>query len=257
MSALKLTVDSLDGLDDSIKGLYVEREGKFHLPVDGIEDTTGLKTALQKERKTAAELEKQTKAWKSFGKTPEEIQELLEAQELRAQTDAERKGEWDKLRAQMNEKHQTELRNKDETIGQMRKRLEAELVDAKATAAIASAKGVPDLLLPIVQRHVKVDDSFNVVVVDGKGDPRVNAKGEPLTISDLVSEMRASDIYGRAFDGSGQSGSGMPPSNGNGGGTIGRVTKADLAGNTPAVRKARVDFINKHGLDAYNSLPAK
>ena len=142
MSALKLTVDSLDGMDDNIKGLYVEKDGKFVLPVDGIENTDGLKSALASERKRAADLEKQTKTWKTLGKTPEEIAELLEAQELRAQTDAERKGEWDKLRAQMNEKHQTELRTKDETIGQMRKRLEAELVDAKATAAIASANVV-------------------------------------------------------------------------------------------------------------------
>ena len=255
--ALKLSVDNLDGIEENIKGLYVEKDGKFVLPVDGIEDTSALKGALAKERKMAGDLEKQTKAWKSLGKTPEEIQELLEAQELRAQTDAERKGEWDKLRAQMNEKHQTELRTKDETIGQMRKRLEAELVDAKATAAIASAKGVPDLLLPIVQRHVKVDDSFNVVVVDGKGDPRVNGKGEPLTISDLITEMRASEIYGRAFDGSGQSGSGMPPSSGSAGGTSGRVTKADLEGKSPAARKARVAYINTHGLEAYNNLPQK
>ena len=46
MTGLKLTVDSLDGIDETIKGLYVEKDGKFVLPVEGIEDTTGLKTAL-------------------------------------------------------------------------------------------------------------------------------------------------------------------------------------------------------------------
>jgi DNA-binding transcriptional MerR regulator len=248
---LKLTVDTLDGIDDAIKSLYAERDGKFTLQVDGIEDTAGLKTALQKERKTAGELEKQTKAWKNLGKTPEEIAELLEAQEARAQTDAERKGEWDKLRAQMNEKHAKELSTKEETINQMRRRLESELVDAKAVSAIAAAKGVPDLLLPIVQRQVKVDENFNVVVVDAKGDPRVNVKGEPLNITDLIAEMRASEIYGRAFEGSGQSGSGTRPSNGTGG-TGGRITKADLK-----ERASRASFVEQHGHEAYFALPDK
>ncbi len=257
MSALKLSVDSLDGIDDAIKSLYVERDGKFILPVDGIEDTSALKGALQKERKTAADLQKQSQLWKSLGRTPEEIHELLEAQEKRERTEAERKGEFDKILAQVNQKGADALRAKDETIAQYKRRLESELIDARATAAIASARGVPDLLLPIVQRHVKVDDSFNVVVVDGKGDPRVNAKGEPLSIGDLVLEMRTSEIYGRAFDGSGQSGSGMPPSNGSGGGTIGRVTKADLKGTDAASRKARATFVNTHGYPAYQALPDK
>lgn len=255
--ALQLTVDSIDALDDSVKPLYVQKDGKFVLDVDGIEDTSGLKSALQTERKTAKELEKQTKAWKALGKTPEEIQELIEAAEAKAQTEAERKGEWDKLRAQMNEKHQTELKTKDETIGQMRKRLEAELVDAKAVAAIAAADGNAKLLLPHVQRNVKVDENFNVIVVDAKGDPRVNGKGEPLSINDLIIEMRSTDDFGQAFKGSGQSGSGTRPANG-GGGTPQIKTKADLykgLNTEVAKRKARDVYVTAHGHDAYFALP--
>jgi hypothetical protein len=137
---LKMNLDSLEAVDEPFRALYVEKDGKILSKVDGLEDTSGLKTALQKERKTAAELEKQTKAWKAIGRTPDEIAELLEAQEARAQTEAERKGEWDKLRAQMNDKHAKDLLAKDETIGAMRRRLEAELVDAKATAAIAGRR---------------------------------------------------------------------------------------------------------------------
>lgn len=251
MAALKLSVDSIDGLDESVRGLYVEKDGKFHLDVDGIEDTGGLKSALSAERKRAADLEKQTKAWKSIGKTPDEIAEMLQAQEARQLTEAEKKGEWDKLKSQMNAAHENALKAKDETIGAMRRRLEAELVDAKATAAIAAAKGVPELLLPIVQRFVKVDDDFNVQVVDARGDPRVNGKGEPLSISDLITEMRATELYGRAFDGSGQSGSGTQPANTGGGNLSNIKRRSDLK-----TKEDRIKFVETHGGNAYLSLPA-
>lgn len=239
MAKLKLVVDSLDDLDETARTLYVERDGKFHLDVDGVEDTSGLKSALQKERKEREARERQVKAWERLGKSPEEIEELLEAQRKADEEKATKAGEWEKLRAQMNEKHQAELAKKDEALAAMRRRLEAELVDAKAVAAIAAAKGVPELLLPHVQRHVKVDDDFNVLVVDAKGDPRVNSKGEPLTIADLVSEMRQSDLYGRAFEGSGQTGSGKQPDKAGGpGSTPGGVPKSWAEAKTPQEKAA-------------------
>lgn len=243
--ALKLIVDTLDDVPEALRGEYVEKDGKFHLGVDGLEDTGGLKTALQKERADRAAYEKQVKAWQGLGKTPDEIKELLAAQEKADEDKATRAGEWDKLKAQMNEKHDAALRAKDETITAMRARLNAELVDAKAVAAIAAAKGVPELLLPHVQRHVKVDDEFNVQVVDGKGDPRVGAKGEPLTIADLVAEMKASEVFGRAFEGSGQSGSGTQPNSAGGAGGNGGVPKSWAEAKTDeekaAFLKAKAD----------------
>lgn len=246
---LKLIVDSLEAVEEPLRTLYEADGDKFKLKVDGLEDTSGLKSALAAERKRADAEARDKKRWASLGKTPEEIQELLEAQEQRALTEAEKKGEWDKLRGQMNDKHQADLKAKDETIGAMRKRLEAELVDAKATAAIASMKGVPELLLPHVQRQTKVDDNFNVIVVDSKGDPRVNGKGEPLTISDLITEMKGNEIYGRAFEGSGQSGSGMQPNKG-GGGSPSNKRRSDFK-----TEKERSAFVNEHGLEAYQALP--
>jgi hypothetical protein len=41
--ALDLIVDKIDGLSEPLRGLYVEKEGKFHLDVAGLEDTGGLK----------------------------------------------------------------------------------------------------------------------------------------------------------------------------------------------------------------------
>jgi len=48
--ALELNLDTLDGLDEGVKALYVKKGEKFVLDVNGIEDVSGLKSALEHER---------------------------------------------------------------------------------------------------------------------------------------------------------------------------------------------------------------
>jgi hypothetical protein len=244
-------IDKLEDVAEELRGLYSEKDGKFHLDVDGIEDTGGLKRALQAERKAREDLDKKIKKWEALGKTDEEIAELIRKLDEDEHKDAEKKGEWEKLRAQMNEKHAKELAKRDEQISALRGRLNAELVDAKATSAIAAQKGVPDLLLPHVQRHVKVDENFNVLVVDAKGDPRVNGKGEPLSISELVAEMKSTETYGRAFEGTGHSGGGTPPNNGAAGTAHGVKRRSEFKSE-----RERAAFVDANGLEAYEALPA-
>lgn len=208
---LMLTKAEWEGLDEGIKGLYEEKDGGYALSVDGLEDTSGLKSALQKERAEREKLAKQIKAWSATGKTPEEISELLAKLEEEEAKKAEKAGEWEKLKAQILESHKKELVKKDEELGRMRSALESNLVDAAATAAIAEMKGIPVLLLPHVKAAVKVvesDGKYSVQVVDAAGTPRVNAKGEPLSIKELIEEMRQSEIFGRAFEATGTTGGG-------------------------------------------------
>jgi hypothetical protein len=234
--ALDLIVDNLDAVPEATRSLYVAYGDKFKLDVSGIEDTSGLKSALDKERKTARELEKQSNIWKSLGKTPEEIQALVEAQ-AQAETDKLAKnGEWDKLRAQMNDKHAQELAEVNGKVTAKDQALSKYLVDAAATSAIAAAKGVPELLLPHVRSSVKVieeNGEYLVRVVDAAGNPRVNAKGEFLSINDLVGEMRGSTVFGRAFESSGASGGGASSSAGAG---QKQMTKAQFLALSPVAR---------------------
>lgn len=260
--ALKLTVDSLDGMDEAQKSLYVQQGDKFTLDVDGLpqpEDTSGLKSALQAERKSNRNLENKAKAYEKLGKTPEEIQELIDAQETQARSQAEKRGEFDKILAQVNEKNASALKAKDDEIAKMRKRVETELVDGKAIEAITAAKGKAKLLLPIVKNRLQVDENFNVVVYEPDGvTPKVDDTGKPVSIADLVSEMRASEDYGAAFEGSGQSGSGTRPTNGSGGNPFARLTKADLQGKVGSDSwKKKNALIQQHGWQAYANLPDK
>lgn len=235
--ALPLTVDTLDTIPEPMRAAYVEHDGKYRLDLDGYEDPAGLKSALQKERDAAKTAQRTTKAWADLGKTPEEIRELLAAQAKAEEDKATKGGEWDKLKAQIQQAHQAELAKKDDRIGKLSKAVERRLVDADATAAIAAARGVPQLLLPHVRASVRVieeeDGEFLVRVVDAAGNPRVNGKGEFLTIADLVSEMRQSDVFGRAFEATGTSGGGASQSNGAGGKTM---TQAQFNAMRPAAR---------------------
>ena len=219
--ALKFTVDDLESVPESVRDQYVEDNGKFRLALDGYEDPAGLKSALEKERKAAREASKQAKAWESLGKTPEEISELLEAQKQAEQEKARKEGNIEKIKEAMLKDHEKELAKYKSTTETLRAQLEHQMVHSAAVQAIAAAKGIPALLLPHVKAAVKVleeDGQLVTRVVDESGNPRVNGKGEFLSIADLVSEMRNSDVFGRAFDGSGATGGGASGSKPNGSG---------------------------------------
>lgn len=238
--ALQLVIDSLETVPETVRSLYVPDGDKFKLDVSGIEDTSGLKSALQKEREAAKNAAKQANAWVSLGKTPEEIQELLEAQRKADEDKATKNGEWEKLKVQMQEQSANERQKLEQALKAKDGAIERYLIDAQAVAAISELKGVPALLLPHVKAAVKVvddDGEYVTRVVDAQGNPRVNAKGDFLTIKDLVSEMRQSEVFGRAFEASGTTGTGSRPSTASGSRTM---TEAAFNALPPKERAKRM-----------------
>ena len=224
-------LDTLDGLAPQYASLYSKSDdGKFKLD-DAVNkrivEIGGLSSALDKERKLNKTAKEQLEAWQklNLGATPEEVlakvNELTEA----ATTGAEGKTNWDKMRADLEKGHTTALAAKDGEVAKMRTTLERHLIDKEAVTAIASAKGVPDLLLPHIQKQVKVfpdGDGYVVRVLDKEGDPRGDGKGGYMTIPDLVAELKASSTFGRAFEGTGNSGGGKPPNSSKSGADAGR-----------------------------------
>ena len=86
--ALQFTVDKLESIPETQRGLYKQDGDKFRLDLDGYEDPTSLKSALDKERRAARDASRDVSAWKALGKTPEEIQALVEAQAEAAKSSA-------------------------------------------------------------------------------------------------------------------------------------------------------------------------
>jgi hypothetical protein len=188
-------------------------------------EVAGLKAnnaTLLTEKKRLADLAK-----KYEGLDPDAARNALQAAEEAERKRAEAAGDWKAREAQLLEKVGKDMQAKDATIGTYRSALERRLVDSEAVAAIAAAKGATKVLLPHVKSQTKVveeEGEFVVYVVDSKGNPRIgDAKGSPMTIAQLVEEMKQDPDFARNFDGTGSSGGGAPRSTGGAGGAVRQI----------------------------------
>jgi hypothetical protein len=123
------------------------------------------------------------------------------------------------IKSQFNKQLATELAKKDGELNTMRGSLEKYMIKSAAATALATAGTVEkgsDLLMPLIQKAVKVvkNDAgeYDVSVVDDDNNVRLNNKGEPMTIADLVTEMKTT--YPIAFKSEMKPGSGTPPGGG-------------------------------------------
>lgn len=259
---LKSQYDKQEDIPEALREYYEEKDGKWVLDSDFQQvDTRRLTNDLATERRKRQEFEAKVRKWEELGKTDEEIAELIaKSAELETQT-LERKGEWDKLRQQMVDTHNAALKKlndklteKDAEIKRRDQSIQNLLIDTSATAAIAANEGDPELLMPFVRNQLRViedEGKHKVQIVDAQGGPRVNGKGEPLSVAELVAEMRQNEKYGRLFKGSGASGGGTPPGGGGGGGGSHQFKRrSDFK-----TEKDRAAFIDAHGLEAYSALP--
>ncbi len=155
------------------------------------------------------DLEKYNKAMADL----EEFNKLEKQRNTKKLTD---KSEWEKLEKQLREGHTTALDDlaikhgqevdvyktklselattKDRQVADMRASLENTLKVEGIVRALAEAGGNIPILTPHVAKHVKVlpDDAgkYSSRVVDADGVVRINDLGQPMTISELVTEIK-------------------------------------------------------------------
>jgi hypothetical protein len=237
----------------------LEQDGKFVFEAELPTETAGLKSALEKERKAKSDFEKSLKVFE--GIDAEEAKRLKAEAEQAAADRLKSKGDWDTREQQLKERlqtdlktrethFQTELQTREERIGKLQASLEKSLIEAQATAAIAAAKGVPELLMPHVMRLVKVveeNGEFVARVLDAQGQPRIaNVKGDPFTVANLVEEMKANAVYGRAFDASTAGGSGAGQSGGgrNGVKTVSHLDQEAINANLEKIAKGEITVVD-------------
>lgn len=217
--SLKAIVDSIEGLSTEIQALYAkDDDGKFRLSVedaDNLVDNSGLKSALEKERKSRADFEKKLKALE--GIDPEKYQQLIADSEKRDQDLAIKRGEWDKLKAQLIETHKKEIATleaaKDEEISKYKAAIEKHVLDAAASRAIAEAKGNHKLLFHHVRNRLTLGEDFSVQVLNAKGEPWIDGESKSVAPSTVVDEFKGDTDFKAAFPeatGGGASGGGGP-----------------------------------------------
>ena len=176
--ALQLIVDSIEAVPENARDLYKEVDGKFRLDLDGYEDPVGLKSALQKEREAAKSAAKRASAWESFGKTPEEIQEVLAAQleaedqKLRAEKKFEELDQ--KKTERMRLEHDKQIQAREETIAKQAaiiQKANKGRVAGELTKAALKAGALPDAIPSIVLQGIHdgwtVDDNGDLSALQG------------------------------------------------------------------------------------------
>lgn len=252
--SLKAIVDSIEGLHEEIVAHYKEVKGrdgskKFHLDVtevDGfaLEDVTALKTTVKTLRTSEKTLRKEVETgenalrkheakfegidpkaakdalgkivdienWDGETKVAEAVKVAKETATADAQTRI------DKLVTEHNEK----VKGLNTELITSTDQLHAAIVTSKIVEAISKEEGNVDLLMPHVERQVKMtkEDSGKFVpyVVDIKGERRDKdiAANTFMEISDLVAEMKDSSTYAACFKGTGSSGTGQHGNDGSG-----------------------------------------
>lgn len=210
---LKYELENLDGVEESVKSLYEEKDGKYVLKVEGIpqpQNDDGL-------RKKVDELLAEKKA---------EQQKRKEAEEQAALEHARKKGDIDALEKSWGDKlaaRETELLNEKQSLEAQVYKL---TVGSKATelAAKLAVPGSDSVLLPHISNRLQVetvDGEIKIRVLDLQGKPSA------LSIEDLEKEFRANEAFKPLIRASNASGSGA--SGGQGGGATKKPSEMTTA----------------------------
>jgi len=215
---LKYQLDTLDGLDDSVKSLYTEKEGKFVLGIEGLpqpEDVSGLKAKVD-------ELLGEKKAAEKARKDAEE-QARVEREEA-----ARKSGNVEELEKSWSEKYSRREAELNGMLEQERGTLSTQIRDltvGRTATDIASALAIPGsakALLPHIERRLSVEQRDGkpvVVVLDAQG------KLSAATLDELKAEFANDVAFAPLIAGSKASGGGA-----NGAGNGGGAAKGNIGG---------------------------
>lgn len=223
-----VALDSLDGVPEALHGLFKEADGKFVLSAG--EDVSGLKSALEKERRAAQKASRELAAIREKVDI-DKYEELLSAAEQAEAEKAKREGDWESMKAKLVEKHDQERakwqEREDKLLGEIRK----DKVESAALMAINEHQANATLLLPHIQSRAEVvetDTGFEVRVMDGRGEAMIaDSDGNPLGIAGLVESLKQDEKYQPAFPSSGRGGSGGSEGSGGSDGSAGTVDRND------------------------------
>jgi len=172
--ALKAILKSLDGLSDDVKKLYVEKEGAFHLDVDGMVNKDRVDEFRNKNIDLIKQLDDLTKRYE--GIDPDQVKELLKKEaQLREKKmiDAGKIPELveEQVKA-MRADYEKKIKDLTDKISVSDKQLERLVIDnsiqAESVKAGVRDTAMPDVLLRGRARYKLVDGKAVPIGDDGK-----------------------------------------------------------------------------------------
>lgn len=207
---LKMKLESLDGVDESLHKFYQEGDEGFTLIVDGVEDTGALKRAKEHEKEARKEAE--TKAAEYQAKLDEAMSKLEEINNERSR----KSGDVEALEKSWSEKYTKREGELTQQVETLQSNLREMLVDnvAGRMAAELAVEGASEVLLPHIQKRLAVEerDGKSVTVVKD-----VNGKPSATTLDELKEEFTNSPMFASVVVGSKGSGGGASRDNSSGG----------------------------------------
>lgn len=224
---LKFQLDTLEGVDEAVRALYTEKDGKFVLGIEGLpqqEDVSGLKAKVD-------ELLGEKKAAEKARKDAEE-QARLEREEA-----ARKSGNVEELERSWSEKYNRREAELNGMLEQERGTLSTQIRDltvGRTATDIASALAIPGsakALLPHIERRLSVEQRGGkpvVVVLDQQG------KLSAATLDELKAEFANDTAFAPLIAGSKASGGGAAGAGGGGGAAKGKI------GGTKEERQAAI-----------------
>jgi hypothetical protein len=114
---------------------------------------------------------------------PDELRQLKLEAEQRRQEQQLKRGEFEKTLQELAAKKDAEIARRDSVISEYK--INTPLLSAAAKYNAVNAEQVKSLL----SQNIRIGDSGEVEVTDGKGSVRYNDKGEPIGVEDLVKEF--------------------------------------------------------------------
>lgn len=213
---LKYQLDNLDGLDESVKTLYTEKDGKFVLGIEGLpqqEDVSGLKAKNAELLAEKKEIERKAR-------------EAEDAARLEREEAARKSGNVEELERSWTEKFSRREAELTGTLEQERATLSGQIRDltvGRTATDIASAlavQGSAKALLPHIERRLSVEQRDGkpvVVVLDAQG------KLSAATLDELRAEIANDAAFAPLIAGSKASGGGAAGAGGGGGAAKGNI----------------------------------
>lgn len=213
---IKFQIDTLDGVDEAVRALYTEKDGKFVLGIEGLpqqEDVTGLKAKVDEllgEKKLAE-------------KKAREAEELARTEREEA---ARKSGNVEELEKSWSEKYNRREAELNGMLEQERGTLSTQIRDltvGRTATDIASALAIPGsakALLPHIERRLSVEQRDGkpvVVVLDQQG------KLSAATLDELKAEFANDTAFAPLIAGSKASGGGAAGAGGGGGAAKGKI----------------------------------
>jgi len=244
--ALAHEVETLDGIDEKYRGWYSEQDGKFVLDPQLREDTSGLKSALQRANDRAKGAEDRLKSFDGID-NPDEVRELLKKQDDIRQKKLIETGKVEEVVAERLKPVTDENNTLKDTIGRLEAEVRQFTLTDKLTDAALKGYAHESAIADIVRRAEAVwtIQDGKPIALTAEGVAIGGKDGQPIEMDEWLANLTTEAPH--LFKSS--NGGGAPPDGGGGGGPPKGKKRSEMTSTEKS------DYISEHGGEAFRKLP--